>query len=122
MEEFLLGGKAVPPGARVAIDLPVGNITSHAPVILPVQVVRGKKEGPCLLVCGCLHGDELNGAEIVRRLLRSPSLQRLRGTLLAVPVLNLPAFLGRTRYLPDRRDLNRCFPGAASGSLAARLA
>ena len=122
MDEFVLGGTTIPAGARMSIDLPVGNITSHSPVILPVTVVRGKKAGPCLLVTGCLHGDELNGAEIVRRLLRTPSLKRLRGTLLAVPVLNLPAFLTRTRYLPDRRDLNRCFPGASSGSLGARLA
>ena len=122
MEDFHLGGVTVPPGKRRAVDLPVGNITSSSPVTLPVEVVHGKKEGPCLLVTACLHGDELNGAEIVRRLLRSPALKRLRGTLLAVPVLNLPAFLMRTRYLPDRRDLNRCFPGGASGSLGARLA
>lgn len=122
MEDLVIGGTSIPPGVRTAIDLPVGNITSHSPVILPVTVVRGKTPGPCLLVTGCLHGDELNGPEIVRRLLRAPSLRRLRGTLLAVPVLNLPAFLTRTRYLPDRRDLNRCFPGAASGSLGARLA
>lgn len=122
MEEFVLGGVEVPRGARRAIDLPVGNVTSHAPVILPVQVLRGRRSGPCLLVTGCLHGDELNGTEITRRLLRARALRRLRGTLVAVPVLNLPAFLMRTRYLPDRRDLNRCFPGAASGSLGARLA
>ena len=122
MGDLVLGGHTVPPGSRASIDLPVGNITSHAPVILPVQVRRGRKDGPCLLVTAGLHGDELNGPEIVRRLLRSPALRRLRGTLLAVPVLNLPAFLARSRYLPDRRDLNRCFPGAAFGSLGARLA
>lgn len=122
MSAFVLGETSIAPGSRTAVDLPVGNVTSHAPVILPVQVVRGRKDGPCLLVTGCLHGDELNGSEIVRRLLRAPALRRLRGTLLAVPILNLPAFLNRSRYLPDRRDLNRCFPGAAAGSLGARLA
>lgn len=122
MDEFVLGEVAVIPGGRKKIELPVGNITSSSPVTLPVEVVYGKRPGPCLLVTGCLHGDELNGAEIVRRLLRTAALRRLRGTLLAVPVLNLPAFLMRTRYLPDRRDLNRCFPGAAAGSLGARLA
>lgn len=122
MQESVLGSISVSPGERKLIEIPVGNVTSSSPVNLPVHVVRGRREGPCLLVTGCLHGDELNGAEIVRRLLRSASLKRIRGTLLAVPVLNLPAFLMRTRYLPDRRDLNRCFPGAASGSLGARLA
>lgn len=122
MGELIIGERVIAPGERVSIELPVGNITSSSPVNLPIEVVHGRKEGPCLLVTGCLHGDELNGAEIVRRLLRSSSLKKIRGTLLAVPVLNLPAFLMRTRYLPDRRDLNRCFPGAAAGSLGARLA
>lgn len=122
MDALVIGEAVVSPGERISIEVPVGNITSSSPVKLAIEVVHGKSEGPCLLVTGCLHGDELNGAEIVRRLLRSASLKRLRGTLLAVPVLNLPAFLMRTRYMPDRRDLNRCFPGAASGSLGARLA
>ena len=122
MTDWELGGCDVPPGSRHSIDLPVGSMTGHAPVILPVEVLRGKQDGPVLLVTACLHGDEINGTEIVRRLLRAPALKRLRGTLIAAPVLNMPAFLARSRYLPDRRDLNRLFPGASSGSLGARLA
>ena len=122
MEDFEINGTKVSPGRRKLIELPVGNIITSSPVTIPVEVLHGKREGPCLLVTGCLHGDELNGAEIIRRLLDSASLRRLKGTLLAVPVLNLPAFMMRTRYMPDRRDLNRCFPGAAAGSLGARLA
>ncbi|NNC90121.1 MAG: succinylglutamate desuccinylase/aspartoacylase family protein [Akkermansiaceae bacterium] len=122
MANFELGGMEVAPGERAAVDLPVGSMTGHAPVALPVVVARGKKPGPTLLVSACLHGDEINGAEIVRRLLLAPALKRMRGTLLAAPVLNMPAFLTRSRYLPDRRDLNRLFPGATAGSLGARLA
>jgi predicted deacylase len=75
-----------------------------------------------LFVSSAIHGDEIIGVEIVRRLLRSRSLNRLRGTLLAIPVVNAFGFLNRSRYLPDRRDLNRSFPGRIKGSLAARLA
>jgi predicted deacylase len=89
---------------------------------LPVQVVRGKRDGPNLFVSAAVHGDEINGVEIIRRLLRLPSLKRLRGTLLAIPIVNVYGFVSRSRYLPDRRDLNRSFPGSERGSMAARLA
>jgi predicted deacylase len=121
-EEFQLGGKVFPPGARETIELPVGTLLTHTPVNITAHVVRGKRPGPCLLVTACLHGDEICGAEIVRRLMSAPALKRIRGTLVAVPVLNMPSFLARSRYLPDRRDLNRLFPGGATGSLGARLA
>lgn len=121
-EAFQLGGKSILPGSRETVELPVGSLLTHTPVNVTAHVVRGKKPGPCLLVTACLHGDEICGAEIVRRLMTVPALKRLRGTLVAVPVLNMPSFLVRSRYLPDRRDLNRLFPGGASGSLGARLA
>ncbi|BBI60349.1 hypothetical protein HSBAA_16550 [Vreelandella sulfidaeris] len=75
-----------------------------------------------MLVCGGIHGDEINGVEIVRRVLRSKAINSIRGTLIAVPVVNVFGFLQQTRYLPDRRDLNRCFPGSESGSLGGRVA
>ncbi len=78
--------------------------------------------GPCLFVSAAMHGDELNGVEIIRRLLEVKALRRLTGTLIAVPVVNVYGVIHQSRYLPDRRDLNRCFPGHASGSLAARVA
>ena len=84
--------------------------------------MHGKHDGPTLCVSAAIHGDELNGIEIVRRVLMLPQLKRLRGTLLAVPIVNVFGVLHQTRYLPDRRDLNRSFPGSESGSLAARLA
>ncbi len=117
-----LGGETVPAGERRTIELPLSRIFSHVDLNMPVQVVRGRRPGPVLCVSAGVHGDELNGVEIVRRLLAQPTLGRIRGTLLAVPVVNVFGFIQQTRYLPDRRDLNRSFPGSETGSLAARLA
>jgi hypothetical protein len=89
---------------------------------MPVQVRRGKRAGPTLFVCAAVHGDELNGVEIIRRLMRRRVLSRIRGTIIAVPIVNVYGVIDRSRYLPDRRDLNRSFPGSGRGSLAARLA
>lgn len=119
---FKIGGVEVKPGQNHAIDLPISLLSNHAPMALPVQVFHGKKDGPTVFVSGALHGDEVNGVEIIRRLSRSPALRTLRGTLLAVPIVNVFGFVNHTRYLPDRRDLNRSFPGSASGSLASQLA
>lgn len=117
-----IGGRDILPGERVTIDLPVAGLYTHAPVTMPVQVIRGKKPGPTLFVAAALHGDEINGVEIVRRLLKLPRMKSLRGTLIAVPIVNVFGFLNRERYTPDRRDLNRSFPGSAKGSVAGRLA
>lgn len=109
-------------GDSVTVDLPMASLYSHAPMTLPVQIMRGKRDGPRMFVCAALHGDEINGVEIIRRLLRLPLLKKLRGTLLAIPIVNVYGFVSRSRYLPDRRDLNRSFPGSERGSMAARLA
>jgi len=119
---FTIGGRDVAPGERVRMELPVVNLYTSAPVALPVVVQRGHESGPTLFVSAALHGDEIIGVEIIRRVLRMPALKDLRGMLLAVPIVNTLAFLHQSRYLPDRRDLNRSFPGSKSGSLAARLA
>jgi len=95
---------------------------THTPVVMSAQVIRGRRDGPRLFVSAAVHGDEINGVEIIRRLIRTPALKHLRGTLIAVPVVNVYGFVRRSRYLPDRRDLNRSFPGSEKGSLAARLA
>ena len=90
---------------------------------MPVHIIRGRTEGPRIFVCAAMHGDELNGIEIIRRLLKRRALKRLsRGTLIAVPMVNVYGVIERSRYLPDRRDLNRCFPGSQQGSLASRVA
>lgn len=121
-EPLIIGGTQIKPGTRTTLDLPVADLYTHAALTMPVHVVRGRKPGPRIFVSAALHGDELNGVEIIRRLLKLPGLKSLRGTLIAVPIVNVHGFLRHSRYLPDRRDLNRCFPGSATGSVAARLA
>lgn len=120
--ELLIGGVAIPAGSRQTVNLPVADLYTRTPIHLPVIVHRGGRPGPTLFVSAAMHGDEIIGVEIIRRLLKLPALSELAGTLLAVPVVNVLAFLHQSRYLPDRRDLNRSFPGSETGSLAARLA
>ncbi len=119
---FQFGGREIPAGSRATVDLPVAQLYTHTPVNMPVHVIHGRRDGPVLLVCAAIHGDEIAGVEIIRRLLKLPALNRISGTLLAVPIVNVLGFVDRTRYLPDRRDLNRSFPGSERGSLAARIA
>jgi predicted deacylase len=121
-DDFVIGGRSVALGERVRMELPVVNLYTSQSVSLPLVVQRGKEPGPTLFVSAALHGDEIIGVEIIRRVLRMPALADLKGTLLAIPIVNTLAFLHQSRYLPDRRDLNRSFPGSKSGSLAARLA
>ena len=117
-----IGGTTVKPGTRVNVDLPVADLYTSTSLHMPVQVICGRKAGPVLFVSAAIHGDELNGVEIIRRLLKRKVLRSIRGTLLAVPIVNVHGFLNQSRYLPDRRDLNRSFPGSQKGSIAARLA
>ncbi len=119
---FEIAGQTIAPGTRANVDLPVSTLPDHTPVNLSVEVIHGRRAGPTVFVSAAVHGDEVIGVEIVRRLLRTPQLKSLRGTLLVIPVVNSFGFLNRSRYLPDRRDLNRCFPGSPSGSLGSRLA
>jgi predicted deacylase len=120
-QAFEIGGQSVPPGSRRSVYLPLPGLYTNDPVTMPVHVLHGSSEGPVIFVSAAVHGDEINGVEIIRRLLRMPQTKRLRGTLLAVPIVNVFGFHNRSRYLPDRRDLNRSFPGSESGSMAGRL-
>ncbi len=117
-----LGGVDIAPGTRRTVALELGTLYNHNPISMPVHIVNGSRPGPRLFVCAAIHGDELNGIEVVRRLLTQPGLRRMRGTLVAVPIVNVLGVMHHSRYLPDRRDLNRSFPGSQTGSLAARLA
>lgn len=121
-KSFELAGQQVAAGTQVTIGLPVVGQYAGEPVTLPVTVLHGRHEGPVMFVSAALHGDEIMGMEIVRRVVQQIAPERLRGTLLALPVVNMLAFLRQSRYLPDGRDLNRSFPGSSSGSLAARVA
>jgi uncharacterized protein len=120
-EPLVIGGQAVRRGESRDIALEVSQSSLGVPVNLLVRVVRARKAGPVLFVCGAVHGDELNGTAVIRDLMRR-ELRLVRGTLILVPVLNVFGFDRHTRYLPDRRDLNRCFPGHPGGNMAFRLA
>ncbi len=129
-----LAFSAPPSGAFQILDIDVGEserrllwleITeSYAalPVRAPIHVVRGMGNGPTLCLFGGIHGDEVNGIEIVRRIIEKADPGALRGVLIGAPIVNVPAFRLGSRYLPDRRDLNRHFPGDPSGSSASRIA
>lgn len=117
-----IGGVSVPPGEKRDVELRVARLQTGTWISLPVQVLHGAGPGPALWLSAALHGDELNGMEIVHRVLQRLDPAKLRGTVVAAPVVNVFGFLQQSRYLPDRRDLNRSFPGSPKGSLASRLA
>ncbi len=120
--DFELGDERIPAGTRRTVGLPVSSLSDHTPVLMSAHVVHGRQAGKTVFVSAGIHGDEVIGIEIIRRLLKAPGLRRLKGTLIVVPIVNSFGFINKSRYLPDRRDLNRSFPGSEGGSLAARLA
>jgi len=121
-KKLVIGGQEILPGERKVIDIPVAPTYTHDNLSISLQVVRGKRPGPVLFVCAAIHGDEINGVEIIRRLLKDPNLDSIRGTVIAIPIVNIYGFINHTRYLPDGRDLNRSFPGSPRGSLTGRIA
>ncbi|MEJ2620169.1 MAG: succinylglutamate desuccinylase/aspartoacylase family protein [Candidatus Thiodiazotropha sp.] len=122
MTLLTIGGVDIPLGSRINLDLPIAQLHTHTQMTMPIRVWRGKKDGPNLFISAAIHGDELNGVEIIRRLMNQKVLSRLRGTLITIPIVNIYGLIQHSRYLPDRRDLNRNFPGHERGSLASRLA
>ena len=121
-EPIVIGDETVAPGERKTVRLPIADLYTGESISMQVHVVCGRRPGPVLFVSAAIHGDELNGVEVIRRLLKRKTIKSIRGTLLAVPIVNVHGFLDQSRYLPDRRDLNRCFPGSSRGSVAARMA
>ena len=121
-ESFGIGGVRVRAGTSRALELPITRLVTGTDVSLPVRVIHGREDGPIAWVDAAIHGDEVVGVEVIRQVLAQVSPKQLRGTLIAVPVVNVLGFLNGDRYLPDRRDLNRSFPGSARGSLASRIA
>lgn len=120
--EFSLAGISVGLGESRDLEVPVGESATGRDHVVPARVWRGAEPGPVVAITAAVHGDEINGMGIVRQLLIDPPFELLRGTLVLVPVVNILGFERQTRYMPDRRDLNRSFPGSASGSLTARFA
>ncbi len=121
-KSLTIGEYVINPGERINVSLPVADLYTGTSLSMPVKVVCGRRAGPVLFISAAIHGDELNGVEIIRRLLKRKILRSVSGTLVAVPIVNVHGFLDQSRYLPDRRDLNRSFPGTSKGSVAARLA
>lgn len=121
-EPFRLLGSAVEAGTRAKLGWHASNDVAGLQVDTPVLVAHGVAPGPVLCLTSAIHGDELNGIEVVRRVYHSIDPETLAGTLIGVPVVNLFGFQRASRYLPDRRDLNRYFPGNPRGSLASRVA
>ncbi|NES83583.1 MAG: succinylglutamate desuccinylase/aspartoacylase family protein [Moorea sp. SIO2B7] len=117
-----IGGEAIAPGECRRLELPVARLATQTMMSLPVTVINGTQTGAKLWLSAAIHGDELNGVEIIRQVVQQINPQTLRGSRIAVPIINVFGFIEQSRYLPDRRDLNRSFPGSATGSLAARLA
>jgi hypothetical protein len=120
--ELRIGGECVVPGSRKRVEIPVARLFTGTWLSLPVWIVNGSQPGPTMFLDAAIHGDELNGMEVIRRVLERLHPDRLRGSIIAVPVVNVFGFVQKDRYLPDRRDLNRSFPGSARGSTAGRLA
>lgn len=121
-EVIRIGEHRIPRGERARLEIPAARLATGSPVGLPVEVLHGVHPGPRVWLSAAIHGDELNGVEIIRQVLGECSPRRLSGSLIAVPIVNVFGFITESRYLPDRRDLNRSFPGSARGSLAARIA
>jgi hypothetical protein len=119
---LVIGETMIQPGQRQRLDLPVARLSTQTMLSLPITVIRGREPGPHIWLSAAVHGDEINGVEIIRRVLTQLQPKQLRGMVIAVPIVNIFGFIEQSRYLPDRRDLNRCFPGSPKGSLAARLA
>ena len=121
-DELIIAGTKVLPGETKHIELPTVSLYTDTNMSIPIFVRRGKRSGPTLFVSAAIHGDELNGIEIISRLINSKAISSIKGTLIAVPFVNGYGVLSQSRYLPDRRDLNRSFPGSAKGSFAGRVA
>lgn len=122
MKEIVIGGHTIPRGKTVQIEMPIMRLYTDTDVSMPIHVIRGKNDGPTVFVSAAVHGDELNGIEIIRRLIKLKSLRISHGCLVMVPMVNVYGVLNQSRYMPDRRDLNRCFPGSPRGSLAGMFA
>jgi len=120
--EFEIGGHHVPACSSSDISIPITTLATGYSSMLSVRVFHGAEPGPTVFVSGAVHGDEIVGTAVIQHLAQQIDPSRLSGTVLLVPVTNIFGFLNRSRYLPDRRDLNRSFPGSVSGSLASQLA
>lgn len=117
-----IAGHRIAKGRTVDIKLKVSERYTGDPISLPIRVIRSKKPGPTVFVTAAIHGEELNGVGVIHELMYDEPLPIKSGTLMLVPVVNIFGFETQSRYMPDRRDLNRSFPGSPTGSLTSRVA
>lgn len=121
-EIIQLNSQTITRGESRLINFHIARLPTHTHIDLPVHIIRGKEDGPVLLLMAGLHGDEINGIETIRRMIYDETIKLKRGTVIAIPIVNVYGFLQTSRDLPDGKDLNRCFPGSQNGSLASRVA
>jgi len=119
---FEIGNLQVMPGKAEKGELPVAKLVTGSRISLPLHVLNGTKPGPVVWMSAAIHGDEVAGVEIIRQVTERINPKKMEGTVIAVPIVNVHGFLSMDRYLPDRRDLNRSFPGSPKGSLGSRIA
>lgn len=122
MSDPIINGVFIPKGQCTKIRISISRLPSDTLIDLNVFAYRGKQDGPTLLLTAGIHGDEINGIEVVRRLIKEDKIMPDRGMVIVIPLVNVYGFIYTARTLPDGRDLNRCFPGSENGSLANRLA
>lgn len=121
-QPFIIAGQSIAPGAEGDVAFPITTMATGTTSSLAVRVIHGARPGPAVFVSAAIHGDEIIGTAVIQRLAQGLKPEALAGTVLLVPVANIFGFISHSRYLPDRRDLNRSFPGSAGGSLAGQLA
>lgn len=123
LQEIKIAGITIAPGEEKQIDAQIAKLPSRTSIDIPIIVSRSKKPGPTLLITGGMHGDEINGIEIVRRIISKKFHTPLIGTVICIPILNVYGFINFSRQTSDGgKDMNRCFPGTRNGSLASQLA
>ena len=122
MRKIIIAGQEIHPGEFKEIDINIARLPSHTVIDTPIYVCRGQEDGPVLALTAGMHGDEINGMEIVRRMLDSGLNRPKRGVTVCMPIVNVYGFLNYSRDVPDGKDINRSFPGNKNGSLASRVA
>jgi predicted deacylase len=119
---MLINKTEIPTGATETIDVNIAKLPSHSPIDIRIAISRAEEPGPVLLLMGGLHGDEINGIEIVRRIIEQGLHVPETGSIICIPILNIYGFINFSRYVPDGKDVNRSFPGNRNGPLASRVA
>lgn len=117
-----LCNETIHPGEQLKLALPLPEIYSCAPLYMPIKIINGKLEGPCVLVIAAMNGNEINGTEIINRIYNYKNIKQLRGTLIMIPVMNVYGLMTKSPFLPGGIEFSTCFPGSENGNLGSRMA